>query len=123
MIGRILLDENMAFDLRRALSDFNIATVRYMGWASLKNGELLTAAETAGFAVFVTGDKTIQFEQNFVGRKIAVVSLSVPHWPLVKNHIGKIALAIEGATPGSFTRVSCGVFSRPKRKLKGPEMG
>jgi hypothetical protein len=32
-------------------------TVQYMGWAGLKNGELLGTAETAGFDVFVTGDK------------------------------------------------------------------
>jgi hypothetical protein len=66
-----------------------------MGWAGLKNGELLTVAEKAGFDVFITGDKTVQFEQNMSSRKIAVVSLSAPHWPLVKDHIGKISIAIE----------------------------
>jgi hypothetical protein len=42
-------------DLRLALSSqFEAMTVQYMGWAGLKNGELLTAAEAAGFDVLVT---------------------------------------------------------------------
>jgi hypothetical protein len=119
LIGRVLLDENLPHDLRLVLSEFDVATVRYMGWAGLTNGELLTAAEAAGFAVFVTGDRTVQFEQNMAHRKIGVVSLSAPHWPLVKNHIGKIALAIQAATPGSFTRVDCGKYVRSRRKGLG----
>jgi hypothetical protein len=46
--------------------------------------------------------------------KIAVVSLCAPHWPIVKNHVKRIALSIEGAIPSSFTRVDVGGFSRPK---------
>jgi len=54
----------------------------YMGFGGLKNGELLSAAEVAGFEVIVTGDKTLEYEQNMKDRKIAVVSLSAPHWRL-----------------------------------------
>ena len=66
------------------------------------------------------GDKTIEYEQNMSGRKIAVVSLSVPHWQFVKPHIGRITLAVENATPGSFTRVECGAFSRRGARPQGP---
>ncbi len=112
---KVLLDENLPHDLRRALSALDPVTVQYKGWAGLKNGELLTAAEAAGFEVLVTGDKTVQFEQNMKHRKIAVVSLSAPHWQLVKNHVRQIAQAIETATSGSFSRVDCGKFVRPRR--------
>lgn len=103
----------MAHALRLALSDFDPATVRYMGWSRLKNGELLDAAEAASYAVLVTGDKSITFQQNMKKRKIAVVSLTAPHWRLVRNHIREIILAIETAEPGSFTKVDCGTFVRP----------
>jgi hypothetical protein len=73
----------------------------------LKNGDLLEAAEQAGFDVFITGDKTVQFEQNMDKRKIAVVSLSSPHWPLVHRHLGRIAAAVDGAVAGAFIRVDC----------------
>jgi hypothetical protein len=52
-------------------------------------------------------------------RKIAVVSLSAPHWRLIKDHVGRIAIAVEMSIPGSFTRLDCGKFARPK-KAPGP---
>jgi len=37
-----------------------------MRWGGLKNGELLKVAEEAGFDVFVTGDRLLEYEQNVV---------------------------------------------------------
>ena len=37
-------------------------------------------------------------------------------------HVERIGLAIEGATPNSFTRVDVGGFTRPKR-APGPTLG
>ena len=45
------------------------------GWDKLRNGELLAAAEAAGFGLFLTTDKNIRCQQNLAGRKIAVVVL------------------------------------------------
>lgn len=119
---KVLLDENIAHKLRLALADFETFTVQYMGFAGLKNGELLKQAEASGFDVFITGDKTLEYEQDMRNRKIAVVSLSVPHWPRVEPHVGKIVLAVGNVLPGSFTRVECGLFSR-KRKPEDPALG
>jgi hypothetical protein len=41
-----------------------------MGFAGLKNGELLKQAEASGFDVFITGDKTLEYEQDMRNRKI-----------------------------------------------------
>jgi hypothetical protein len=60
---KVLLEENLAHDLRLALSALDPATVQYNGWAGLKNGELLAAAEASGFDVLVTGDKTAIFRR------------------------------------------------------------
>jgi hypothetical protein len=54
----------MPHKLRLALSAFDAVTVKYRGWSGLRNGELLYAAEAAGFAVFITGDKTLEYEQK-----------------------------------------------------------
>jgi hypothetical protein len=102
--------------------EFDTVTVQYAGFSGLKNGELLSAAQAAGFDVLVTGDKTIEYEQNMQERRIAVVSLSAPHWRLIKDHVGRIAIAVETALPGSFMRVDCGKFARPKR-APAPELG
>jgi hypothetical protein len=63
---KVLLDENLPHLLRTNLGDHDVFTVRYKGWASLKNGELLKTAEDDGFDVFITGDQTLSYEQNFM---------------------------------------------------------
>jgi hypothetical protein len=72
---------------------------------SLANGDLLAEAERAGFDVFLTADKNIQYQQNLEGRKIAVVVLSTPQWPMVRLHVAEIAAAVNAATPGSYVEV------------------
>jgi hypothetical protein len=83
-----------------------------MGWASLKNGELLRTAEDNGVDVFLTGDGTLSYEQNLAGRQLAVVALSAIQLPIIRKHLPKVIAAIESAVPGSFRAVDCGVFSR-----------
>lgn len=59
-----------------------MTTVSYIGWAGLKNGEILQAAENGGFDVFLTGDQTLAHEQNLAGRRLAVVVLSAIQLPI-----------------------------------------
>jgi hypothetical protein len=120
---RVLLDENMPHKLRLALTCFDTFTVQYMNWGGLRNGELLRRAEEEGFDVFVTGDKTIEYEQEMRGRKIAVVSLSVPHWQFLQYRVERISAAISNARTGSLTRVDCGVFDRRRPKPPAPSLG
>jgi predicted nuclease of predicted toxin-antitoxin system len=73
---RVLLDENLPHALRNSLPVHEVVTAAYAGLAGYQNGELLKAATEAGFEVLVTGDQTLQYEQNLAGQKIAVVCLS-----------------------------------------------
>jgi predicted nuclease of predicted toxin-antitoxin system len=72
----ILLDNNVPRGLARALTGHTVTEARERGWATLRNGELLTIAEEAGFEVLVTSDKNIRRQQNLQGRKIALVVLN-----------------------------------------------
>jgi hypothetical protein len=116
----VLLDENLPHTLRRHLGYHKTTTAAYAGFAGYKNGALLDAAEAAGFDVLITGDRTLHYEQNLSGRKIAIVSLSAVSWPIIEPYVGKIAAAVDSATSGSFTRIECGKFVRLGRGLKGP---
>ncbi|MBY0503659.1 MAG: hypothetical protein K2X03_07110 [Bryobacteraceae bacterium] len=78
---------------------------RDQGWDGLRNGELLDAAEKAGFEVFVTPDQNIRYQQNLEGRKIAIVVLSVGRWTLVRPHLLQIAEALNAVTPGSYVEI------------------
>lgn len=61
---RILLDEQLPRQLAPHLQGHNVQTVQQQGWAGLKNGELLKQAAQAGFAVFLTSDQNIEFQQK-----------------------------------------------------------
>ena len=71
----------------------------------MKNGALLTAAEEAGYELFITADQEITCQQNLTGRKMALLVLSTNNWDLVKGGIAEIRAAIEAVTPGSYTEV------------------
>jgi hypothetical protein len=102
----VLFDHSVPAPLSPVLSGHTITEARTRGWDTLSNGDLLAEAERAGFDVFLTADKNIQYQQNLAGRRIAVVVLSTPQWPLVKLHIEKIAAAINSAMPGSYAEVN-----------------
>lgn len=109
---RVLLDENMPHTLRHHLHGHETTTAAYAGFAGLKNGKLLDAAENAAFEVLVSGDQTVYDEQNLSKRRIAIVLLSAVSWPVIESYVARIAAAIDAATPGTFTRVECGVLRR-----------
>jgi hypothetical protein len=74
----------------------------------------LQAAEDAGFEVLITGDPSLRYEQNLIGRRLAIVVLSSVEWRLLKDHLAKIFIALENAVPGSFQEADCGTFSRKR---------
>ncbi len=111
---RVLLDENIPQDLRSHLAHHDTFTAAYLGWAGLKNGKLLEAAEANGFDVLVTGDLSMSYQQNLSRRQIAVVSLSAISWPIIEPHTAKIVTAADATKPGKFLRVDCGAFVRGK---------
>ena len=99
---KVLLDENLDHRLRRELAPHEVFTASYKGWDGLKNGSLLRAAEDDGIDVLVTGDQSLYYEQNLIGRRLAVVALSAVQFAIIERHLPKIVLAIDKATPGSF---------------------
>lgn len=75
---RVLLDEQLPRQLSPALTGYEVRTVQEESWAGLKNGELLDRAEAAGFAALVTGDQSLEFQQNLAKRRLGVVVLKAP---------------------------------------------
>jgi len=102
---RILLDHNVPAPLAGHLAGHTVQTARACGWDTLSNGELLAEAERAGFDVFLTADKNIRHQQNLAGRRIAIVALSTPRWPLVRLHAAKIAARVDAAIRGTNAEI------------------
>jgi hypothetical protein len=72
---RVLFDQGTPAPLRRLLVQHEVSTAYEQDWSRLKNGELLSAAELAGFEVFVTTDTNLRYQQNLATRTIAIVVL------------------------------------------------
>ncbi len=64
---KVLLDECIDQRLAAEIADHEVKTVPQMGWANLKNGQLLTLAQ-AEFDVFITVDRNLP-HQLAVNRK------------------------------------------------------
>ncbi len=108
---KTILDEDVPHQLRKALAPRHEAmTVAYMGWSSVKNGALLKLIEGESFDAFVTGDKSLESQQQLVQRPFAILVLSAIRWKTIREHVAAIADAIDRAKPGTVTRVECGRF-------------
>jgi hypothetical protein len=101
----ILFDHVTPGGIARFLPGHTIIKATDRGWDTLSNGDLLAEAERAGFDLLLTADKNMRYQQNLRGRRIALVVLSTPRWPVVRLHIEKIVAAINGVTPGSYAEV------------------
>ena len=102
---RVLMDNGTPRGVATALIDHSVEEARSRGWDALTNGELLDAAEAAGFDVLLTTDRNIRYQQNLTGRKIAVVVLSKARWKLIERQLSEIATAVTAAAPGSFREI------------------
>jgi len=106
---KIILDESTPQKLRLLIEgSHEVVTTWFQGWSGLKNGALLSAAEEAGFDLFITADQELGYQQNLTGRKIAILVLSTNNWSLVKANMPEITTAINAAKSGSFTFVDIG---------------
>lgn len=75
---RLLLDECLDHRLRLHFPGHDCVSAKYAGLAGLKNGWLLDAAEAAGFAVLITADQEILYQQDLRKRGISILVLCGP---------------------------------------------
>jgi hypothetical protein len=99
---RVLFDQGTAAPLRLLLPQHDVVTAHERGWSQLKNGELLDAAEREGFAVLVTTDANLKYQQNLTSRKLAIVVLTTTSWPRIQRVADAVVVAIDSAAPGSY---------------------
>jgi uncharacterized protein DUF5615 len=102
---RILFDQGTPAPLISFLAGHTVTKAKDAGWDKLVNGELLRAAEEAGFEVLLTTDKNMTAQQNLKSRAIAVVVLGNSQWRIVQRHVRKIAATVNAAAPGSYSVV------------------
>jgi hypothetical protein len=102
---KILFDANTPAPLARFLRGHDVVRADELGWQGLENGALLDAAEQAGFDLLLTCDQNVRYQQNFAGRKLALVILSSNHWPTLRRIAARIATAVDFVQTGQIVRV------------------
>ncbi|MGA2600354.1 MAG: DUF5615 family PIN-like protein [Bryobacteraceae bacterium] len=70
---RLLIDECLDERIRLSFPGHDCQTARFANLAGLKNGQLLEAAEAAGFDVLITADQNIPHQQNLNRRKLSLL--------------------------------------------------
>ncbi len=113
----VLFDHNVPHKLRASLTGHEVKTADEMGWAELENGELLKAAEDAGFAVMVTCDKNLSYQQNLAGRRLALVILQTNRWSVLKENAPAVLAALARAQPGGFELVTLGNLQMRRSRI------
>jgi hypothetical protein len=81
-----------------------VSTAYERGWARLNNGALLKAAEQE-FDALVTTDQSLRYQQNLVGRTLAILVLPTTSWPKLQAHADEIAAAVDALCAGIFVEL------------------
>lgn len=102
---RIILDHNTPAPLRYALRGHQVETAYERGWAELANGELLAAAESAGFELLITTDRGFRYQQNLTGRKLSLLVISTNDWVRIRKSQAIVVSAVAFIQSGSYTEV------------------
>jgi hypothetical protein len=102
---RVLFDQGTPLPIRAHLDQHEVLTASQQGWSTLKNGDLLSVAEAAGFEVLLTTDKNLRYQQNLDGRKIAVLVLGRQQWPQVQRYIQRVVEAVNTAVIGTYFEI------------------
>jgi predicted nuclease of predicted toxin-antitoxin system len=104
---KILLDECIDRRFAKELEGHEVLTVSQVGWAGIKNGELLSRAQSQ-FDAFVTVDRNLAFQQNIPQFTIAFVVLesSTNRLKDLRPLLPKLQQLLLNVRKGEVSRVS-----------------
>ena len=97
----VIIDECVPRIVKKRMPDREIKTVQEMGWAGIKNGELLRLIEPE-FDVFITSDKNLRYQQNLSDRNIAIVLLPSNQVPVVEKLVNRIDKILDSVQQHDF---------------------
>jgi predicted nuclease of predicted toxin-antitoxin system len=103
---KILLDECVDRRLAKDFIGYEIKTVPQMGWAGIKDNELLVLA-SAVFDVFITADRNLSFQQNLSQFDLSLIVLQAQSNRLadLKPLVPKVLDVLDTAPKGQATLV------------------
>jgi hypothetical protein len=103
---RVLLDENLPHDLILELGGHEVVTVQGLGWAVVKNGELLRRA-TGQVDALLTMDRKLEHEHDLGSLSFGVVVIQARSNRMqdLRPLIEAVAAALARLGPGKGERI------------------
>ena len=80
-------------------------TAAELGWSGLGNGELIAAAEDAGFDLMITTDQNLRYQQNLATRRIGIVVPMTTSWPRIQRQVQRVVAGIDELSTGGYVEV------------------
>lgn len=112
---KVIFDNSTPAPLAAFLIGHEIKMCPKLGWARLGNGELLTAAEAAGFELMISADQSLKYQQNLTERSIALIVLGSNDWSIVRNYAAVVAACADAATPNSYVFIEMPTSGRARK--------
>ena len=101
---RILIDESLPRYLKQVLVEHAVFTVQEMGWAGIRNSELLAKAES-NFDVLLTADKNLRYQQNLSGLALAIIVFPSNRLSVVKTLAPQVKDALSVIRQGEIVEL------------------
>ena len=70
----------------------------------MKNGDLLREAE-GQFEVFISTDQNLKYQQQVLGRKLAILVLPTNDWPTIRSKRAEISAKVATLKPADFVEL------------------
>jgi hypothetical protein len=99
---RVLFDHCVPRPFRSLLVDCSVTTALERGWSQLKNGELIDVAEADGFAILITADKNLRYQQNLAARRIAIIELPTNRLREIATYAPQVNSTLTTILPGEY---------------------
>jgi hypothetical protein len=75
---KILLDENIDVRFKKSfIGQYDVFTVKDMGWNGIKNGQLLLLLKQNQFNAWIVVDKNIPYQQNLSTLPCLIIVLNI----------------------------------------------
>jgi predicted nuclease of predicted toxin-antitoxin system len=105
---RILLDNNIDHRFLKLLAAHDVTHVQKIGWDRLKNGDLIAAAEREGYAVLVTADKNLRYQQSLKDRILSIIILNslFVDYQGIAPLVPQVLAALNDLAEGSFITIT-----------------
>ena len=103
---RVLLDENVPHALASLPIGHEALTVHRLGWAGLKNGDLLRQAQ-GRIDAFLTMDANLEYQQRLGGMPVGVAVLHAPSNRMANSRtlVPALLTALEHLAPGDVRHI------------------